>query len=319
MDRNLALEVVRVTEAGALAAARLMGRGDEIAVDKAASEAIRRAFRSIPIQGRIVIGEGAPDEDVPLYEGEEIGSGQGSRLDVAVDAVEGDAACASGGPNALSVVAISDAEDGGFVRCPRCYMDKLAVGPDGREAVEIDRSPGENVKALAEARGMYVEDLTVAVLDRPRHEKLIHEIRAAGARIKLIADGDLSAALGTLRDESGIDLALGVGGASQGVLAAAALVCAGGKFQGRFTATSGFQAERLRAAGITDFARKYEATDLARGNLMFAATGVTSGTLLEGVRFFRGGATTNSIVMRSKTRTFRFIQAVHHFDFKPEY
>lgn len=319
MDRNLALEVVRVTEAAALAAARFMGRGDEVAVDKAAAEAIERAFRAIAVRGRIVVGEGQREDGVALYEGEPLGGGNGDEIAVAADAVEGNTACATGGPNALSIIAISDSLEGGFLRCPRTYMDKIAVGRDGCEAIDLDRSPTANLKALAEARRVYVEDLTVAILDRPRHERLIEEVRKAGARIKLIADGDVSAALATTSRESGIDVLMGIGGASQGVLAAAALRCAGGVLQGRFVPLSGEEADRLREAGITDLSRKLELDDLARGSLMFAATGVTTGDFLRGVRFFKGGATTNSVVMRSKTRTQRFIEAFHYFDFKPEY
>jgi fructose-1,6-bisphosphatase II len=319
MDRNLALEVVRVTEAGALAAARFMGRGDEAAADQAAAEAIRRAFRSLPMQGTIVIGEGTEEEGVALYEGEVVGSADEPVIDVAVDAVEGNLACATGGPNAMSIVAVAERTDRGFLRCPRTYMDKIAVGPRGRDAVDLDLSPSENLKRLADARGVYIEDLTVVILDRPRHEKLIAEVRAAGARIKLIPDGDVSAALATVRPDSGIDLVLGVGGASQGVLAAAALFCAGGKLQARFAPQSSEEAERIRGAGIHDSRRKLEIDDLVGGSVMFAATGVTTGDSLEGVRFFRGGATTSSVVMRSRTHTIRTLETVHHFDFKPEY
>ena len=319
MDRNLALEVVRVTEAAALAAARFMGRGDEVAVDMAACEAIARAFRSIPVRARVVVGEGREEEGVPLYEGQELGSGNGPEIGVAVDAVEGSTACATGGANALSIIAISDDTENGFLRCPGSYMDKIAAGPDGVGVVDLDRSPTDNLKALAEARGVYVEDLTVVILDRPRHEKLIQEVRAAGARIRLIPDGDLSAALATTVRDSGVDLLIGSGGASQGVLAAAAVLCAGGVFQGRFAPANEDETERLKEAGITDLGRRYEVHDLVRGSVMFAATGVTTGDFLQGVRFVRGGATTNSVVMRSKTRTMRRIESVHRFDLKPEY
>jgi fructose-1,6-bisphosphatase II len=198
-------------------------------------------------------------------------------------------------------------------------MDKIAAGAEGRGVVDLDRSPTDNLKALAEASDVYVEDLTVVILDRPRHEKLIEEVRRAGARIKLIPDGDVSAALAVTAHDSGIDLVMGVGGASQGVLAAAALLSVGGVLQGRFTPSNEEEADRLRAAGITDFTKKLETTDLVKGSVMFAATGVTTGEYLRGVRFFRGGATTNSVVMRSRTRTVRRIDAVHHFDLKPEY
>ena len=321
MDRNLALEAVRVTEAAALAAARYVGRGDEMTADLEAAKAIERAFRAIPVQGTIVIGEGGEEDGVALYEGQRLGSGGGPLLHIAVDAVDGTIACATGAPNALSIIAISDDPDpaGGFLRCPRTYMNKIAVGPEGRDAVDLDRSPTDNLKTLADARHVYVQDLTVVMLDRPRHEKLIAEVRRAGARIRLIPDGEVSAALATTRPESGIDLVMGIGGASQGVLAAAGLFCAGGLLQGRFLASNAEEASRLRAGGIHDAGRKYQLSDFLRGSIMFAATGVTNGDFLQGVRFFRGGATTNSVVMRSKTRTQRLIQASHHFDFKPEY
>jgi fructose-1,6-bisphosphatase II len=319
MDRNLALEAVRVTEAAALAAARLVGRGDEEAADREAGRAIERAFRAIPVRARIVIGEGSREDGVPLYEGLELGGGSGPEIHVAVDAVEGDTACATGGPNAISIIAISDDPAGGFLPCPRTYMDKIAVGPEGADAIDLDRSPSANLRALADRRGVYVESLTVVILDRPRHEKLIAEVRKTGARIRLIPDGDVSAALATMRPESGIDVVMGVGGASQGVLAAAALLCAGGGLQGRFLPSHEEEIERLAAAGIKDTAKKYGPEDLVRGSVMFAATGVTTGDCLRGVRFFKGGATTNSLVMRSKTRTLRLIEATHHFELKPEY
>jgi fructose-1,6-bisphosphatase II len=319
MDRNLALEVVRVTEAAALAAARFVGRGDEVAADLEAARAIERSFRAIPVEATVVIGEGQEEEGVPLFEGQRLGGGDGERLSIAVDAIDGAIACATGAANALSVIAISDDPVCGFQRCPRTYMQKIVVGPDGRDVVDLDRSPSDNLKALADVRGVYVEDLTVAILDRPRHEKLIAEVRKAGARIRLIPDGEVSMALATSRPESGIDLMVGVGTASAGVLAAAGLLCAGGTLQARFLASNSEEANLLTAAGIRDPAKKLLVTDLIHGSVMFAATGVTTGGFLQGVRFFRGGATTNSVVMRSKTRTLRRIEATHRFDFKPEY
>lgn len=319
MDRNLALEVVRVTEAAALAAARFMGRGDEVQADKAAAEAIERTFRTIAVRGRIAIGECDREDDLALHEEQALGSGAGPELGIAVDAIEGSTACATGGPNALSAIAISDAPGDGFLRCPRTYMNKIAVKSEGRGVVDLDKSPSDNLHALAEVSGVYIEDLTVAILDRPRHQKLIREVRTAGARIKLIPDGDVSSALAAVVPDTGVDLMMGVGGAWQGVIAAAAIVCSGGFFQGRLAPSNEEEAERLRGAGIFDPGRKYGESDLVRGNVMFAATGVTTGDLLRGVRFFKGGATTNSVVMRSKTRTLRFIEAIHRFDFKPEY
>ena len=317
MDRNLALEVVRVTEAAALAAGRLMGRGDVAATDRAGAEAMRRAFSSIAISGTVVIGEGAPGESDLLYTGERVGNMNGPEIDVVLDAVEGPTICATGGYNAMSIIAI--AERGGFLRCPETSMDKIVVGPEGRGIVDIDRSPLENLRALAEAKGVYVADLTVAVLHRPRHEKLIEEVRRSGARIRLLTDGDVGAAMATTKVDSGIDILIGSGGAPQGILTAAAIRCAGGDMQGRLRPRNEEEAERVRSAGITDIQRKLTAEDMASGSIMFAATGVTHGDYLQGVRFFRGGATTNSVVMRSRTRTVRFIEATHRFDLKPQY
>jgi fructose-1,6-bisphosphatase II len=318
MDRNLALEVVRVTEAAALASARLMGRGDVAAVDQAATEAMRRAFDAINFDGVVVIGEGAEGEVPALYVGERIGGGgTGEEIDVAVDALEGATVCATGGANALSIIVI--AEHGKIIACPDTYMNKLAVGPEGKGVVDLDCSPTENLRALAEAKGLHVEALTAVILDRPRHRRLVEEVRAAGARVHLLADGDLASAVATGRLGSGIDILMGVGGAHQGVLAAAAVAAMGGEFQGRFQPRSEDEVIELRNAGLTDLNKRYSAVDLVGDNVMFAATGVTGGHLLAGVRYFRGGATTNSVVMRSQTRTVRWIEAVHHFDFKPEY
>lgn len=316
MDRNLALEVARVTEAAALASARFMGRGDEAGADRAAVEAMRRAFNAIAVGGTVVIGEGTQEQTKALYVGEKIGSGE-VETEVALDALEGASITATGGPGALSIIAI--AEPGVFFRCPDAYMEKIAVGPEGRGVIDITRPAGDNLKALAEAKGVYVEDLTVVVLERPRHAKLIREIRQVGARIKLLGAGDLSAALATIRAESGIDILIGVGGGHQGVLAAAALRCAGGDMQARLAPLTNDERDRCHAAGITDLQRVYGLEDLVRGDVMFAATGVTTGDFLQGVRFFRGGAKTSSVVMRSQTRTVRYLETTHHFDFKPVY
>jgi fructose-1,6-bisphosphatase II len=306
-----------VTEAAALGSARLMGRGDETASDIAAVEAMRKAIDVIPIDGTVVIGEG-PDDAMPmLYVGEKVGTGQGPELDVACDALEGAAICATGGYNALSVIAIADR--GSLLRVPDTYMDKIACGPEGRDVIDLDRSPTDNLKALAQAKGLYVQDLTVAILDRPRHNKLIEEVRRAGARIKIIPSGDVSAALATTREDAGIDLLIGIGGASQGILAAAALACVGGEMQARLRPRNEEEAGRLRALGIFDLNRKYGLADLASGSVMLAATGITPGDYLHGVRYVKGGAVTNSVVMRSSTRTVRFIEAHHRFDLKPEY
>jgi fructose-1,6-bisphosphatase class II len=317
MERNLALEVVRATEAAALAASRFIGKGDEQAADRVAAEAMRNTLNSIAFDGKIVVGEGVRGMTEMLYADEIVGTGAGPEVDLALDALEGSLICATGGPNALSCVAL--AERGKILRCPDTYMDKIACGPLGRGVIDLDRSPSENLKALAEVKKVYVEDLRVAILDRPRHEKLIEEVRRAGAGIKLLSAGDLSAGIATTRPESEIDLLIGVGGAHQGVLAAAAIRSAGGEMQCRFTPRDDREAEACLAAGILDLKRKFLLEELAGDNVMFAATGVTTGDYLRGVRFFSGGAMTNSVVMRSKTRTIRFIESIHHFDFKPEY
>jgi fructose-1,6-bisphosphatase class II len=317
MDRNLGLDLVRVTEAAALDSSRMMGRGDDVAVDKAAIEAMRKTFDTIAIDGTIVIGEGPEDAIPMLYVGERVGTGQGPKTDVAVDAIEGPSTCATGGYNALAVIAVADA--GALLRVPDTYMDKIACGPEGKGVVDLDRSPTDNVRALAAAKGMHVEDLTVIVLDRPRHLRLIEEIRSAGARIKLISDGDVSAALATTKPETGIDLMMGIGRAPQGILAAAALKCLDGEMQARLKPRNETEAQQLREVGVFEFGRKYPLADLVRGNVILAATGVTPGDYLHGVRYLKGGAITNSVVMRSQTRTVRFMEAHHRFDRKPCY
>lgn len=317
MDRNLGMDLVRVTEAAALASARMMGRGDDVAVDKAAIEAMRLAFDAIAIDGTVVIGEGPEDAISMLYVGERVGTGQGPKTDVALDAIEGPATCATGGYNALAVIAVADATT--LLRVPDTYMEKIACGPEGRGVVDIDKGPAENVRALAQAKGIYVEDLTVVVLDRPRHLKLIEEVRAAGARIKLISDGDVSAALATTKGDTGIDLMMGTGRAPQGILAAAALKCLDGVMQARLRPRNETEAQQLREVGIYEFGRKYAIDELVRGNVIVAATGVTPGDYLAGVRYMRGGAVTNSVVMRSQTHTIRFMDAYHHFDRQPTY
>jgi fructose-1,6-bisphosphatase II / sedoheptulose-1,7-bisphosphatase len=314
MERNLALEAVRVTEAAALAASRLMGRGDEKAADQAAVDAMRRALNGLAIEGTVVIGEGERDEAPMLYIGEKVGLG-GPRIDIALDPLEGTTITAKGGPNALAVVAM--AEEGGFLNAPDVYMDKIAVGgglPDG--VVDLDATPEENLKALAKAKGVDVADIVACILDRPRHAELIAEVRAAGARIMLISDGDVSGVIATSRPDSGVDIYLGSGGAPEGVLAAAALRAIGGQMQARLVFRNDDERERARRLNVTDFDRKYGLLDLAHGDVMFAATGVTDGTMLPGVRRFQNGATTHSMVMRSKTGTVRVIQATHNFQRK---
>lgn len=315
MDRNLALEAVRVTEAAALAASRLMGRGDERAADQVAVDAMRAALNSLDIEGTVVIGEGERDAAPMLFIGEEVGTGAGPKVDIALDPLEGTTITAKGLTNALSVVAM--AEHGNFLYSPDIYMDKIAVGaglPPG--VVDIDRGPGDNLKSLADAKGCEVADLVACILDRPRHEALIRTVREAGARIMLISDGDISGVIATSEETSGIDIYLGQGGAPEGVLAAAALRCIGGQMQGRLVFRNDDERRRAERCGITDFDRRYELTDLARGEVVFAATGVTDGTMLDGVRRYSGGAKTHSLVMRSKSGTVRYISAIHNFDRK---
>jgi len=316
MDRNLALEAVRVTEAAALNCARLTGRGDEKAADQAAVDAMRKAFDGLGIDGTIVIGEGERDEAPMLYIGEKVGSG-GPKVDIALDPLEGTTICATGGPNALAVLAMGDG--GNLLHCPDTYMQKIACGPVGKGVVDIDKTPTQNLHALAEAKKCKVEDLTVIILARPRHEALIQEVRKAGARIRLIGDGDVAAAIATTKAETGIDLLLGIGGAPEGVLGAAALRCVGGEFQGRLAPRNNEEIERAKKMGVHDIKKKFSITDLAAGDVMFAATGVTDGDYLRGVHFFPGGATTQSVVMRSKTKTIRVIDATHYFEHKPNY
>jgi fructose-1,6-bisphosphatase class II len=316
VDRNLALEAIRVTEAAALNCARLTGRGDEKAADQAAVDAMRRAFDALAIDGTVVIGEGERDEAPMLYIGEKVGSG-GPKVDIALDPLEGTTICATGAPNALAVIAMADG--GNLLHCPDTYMEKIAVGPAGKGVVDLNKTPTQNLQALAEAKRCNVEDLTVIILSRPRHEAIIKEVRQAGARIRLIGDGDVSAAIATTKPETGIDLLLGIGGAPEGVLAAAALRCVGGEFQGRLAPRNNEEIERAKKMGVSDIKKKFSIEELAAGDVMFAATGVTDGDYLDGVHFFPGGATTQSVVMRSKTRTLRIINATHYFDHKPNY
>jgi fructose-1,6-bisphosphatase II len=319
MDRNLALEAVRVTESAALSSARLMGRGDRHGADQAAVNAMRRAFNSLNIRGTVVIGEGERDEAPMLYIGEKVGRGHEMDpvIDLALDPLEGTNLCATGAANAISVIAM--AENGRFLHAPDTYMNKIAVGPAGKGAIDLTKSPSWNLKSVADRKGVYVEDLTVVILDRPRHEALIREVREAGARIKLIGDGDVSAAIATCKEETGVDMLLGIGGAPEGVIAAAALRCVGGDMLGQLVPRNQEEIDRSKRMGITDINRIYKIDELAGGDVLFAATGVTSGDFLKGVRFMRGGATTQSVVMRSSTMTVRFIDAEHHFDRKPTY
>ena len=319
MDRNLALEFVRITEAAALACSRWMGRGDAHGADQAAVDAMRRAFDSVRIDGTVVIGEGERDEAPMLFIGEKVGAGgEGCpKVDIAVDPLEGTNLCATGSPDAIAVIAA--AEDGKFLNAPDTYMEKIAVGPEGKGAIDITRSPTWNLQSLAEAKRARVEDLTAIILERPRHKALIEEVRKAGARIRLITDGDVSAAIATCKPETGIDILFGTGGAPEGVLAAAALRCTGGDMQGRLRYRNDDERARAERMGIKDHERVYRIDELAQGDVMFAATGVTDGSFLQGVHYFGGGATTQSVVMRSRSMTVRFIDARHQFDKKPNY
>ncbi len=314
-ERNLALEACRVTEAAALAASRWLGRGDEKAADQAAVDAMRSALNVLDIRGTVVIGEGERDEAPMLYIGEEVGTGSGPEIDISLDPLEGTTITAKGGTNALAVMAM--AEKGGFLNAPDVYMQKIAVGgglPDG--VVDLDNSVDENLKNLALAKGKNISDLLICILDRPRHGKMIQSVRDAGARIMLIGDGDVSGVISTSDPKSGVDMYIGSGGAPEGVLAAAALRCIGGQIQGRLLFRNDDERGRAAKWGITDLDRKYDIMDMASGNVMFAATGVTDGTMLQGVRVFSDRATTQTLIMRSKSGTVRIIDATHNFNRK---
>ncbi len=312
MDRNVALEAVRVTEAAALAASRMVGRGDEKAADKAAVDAMRTALNTLNIDGTVVIGEGERDEAPMLYIGERVGAG-GPEIDIALDPLEGTTITAKGGQNAMAVIALTD--KGGFLNAPDTYMEKIAVGPHIPSSIlDLDAPIGEIVRKVAQAKDARAEDLLICILDRPRHEGLIRGVRETGARIMLIQDGDVSAVMATADPATGIDLYVGTGGAPEGVLAAAALQCTGGNMLGRLVFRNNDEISRAERCGITDLKKVYTTNELAKpDNVMFAATGVTDGTMLRGVRRFSGGAVTHSIVMRSKSGTIRRIEAEHDF------
>ena len=317
MEQLLALEMVRVTEAAAIASARLMGRGQRDEADRLATEAMRAAMDEIEMAGTIVIGEGERDDAPMLYIGEHVGlapaSGQAPEIDIAVDPLEGTNLVATGSANAITVLAAS--ERGGLVHAPDTYLEKLCVGPLVAGHVDITATPTENVHRIAEVLRRKASDITVVILDRPRHDALIAEVRATGARIKLISDGDLSAAISCAVQGTGVHAVMGLGGAPEGVITAAALRCLGGEIQARFRYRSVEERERGAKMGHGDETRVYRTEDLASGdNLVFAATGVTSGDLLEGVRFFGGGARTHSLVMAYQTKTVRFVDTVHMFD-----
>ncbi|HKR18283.1 class II fructose-bisphosphatase [Rhizorhapis sp.] len=313
LDRVLVLEMVRVTEAAAIAASKLIGRGDEKAADAAAVEAMRKAFNDLAIDGTVVIGEGERDEAPMLYIGEKVGNaaGTGPKIDIALDPLEGTTITAKAGPNALAVLAI--AEEGCLLNAPDVYMDKLAIGPGYSPGlIDLNKSVRENVEAVAREKGVEPADIIVCVLDRPRHEKLIAELREIGCGIMLIPDGDVAGVIATTDPDTTIDIYMGSGGAPEGVLAAAALRCVGGQFKGRLLFRNDDERARARKWGITDLDRVYDLNDLAKGDCIFAATGVTDGSLLQGVKRLRGGKmTTESVVMRASSGTVRWVKGEH--------
>jgi fructose-1,6-bisphosphatase II len=307
--RNLALDLVRLTEAAALAAGRWVGRGDKNAADGAAVDAMRALISTVAMNGIVVIGEGEKDQAPMLYNGERVGDGSGPEVDVAVDPIDGTTLTGKGQDNALSVLAVADR---GAMYDPSAvfYMDKLATGPEGAGVVDIRQPVGENIRALAKAKGEDPEDMTVVLLDRPRHEQLIAEVRASGARIKLISDGDVAGAIMAARVDTGIDLMLGIGGTPEGIIAACAIKCMGGVLQGRLWPRDDAERRKALDAGH-DLDRVLDVGDLVRGDAYFAATGITDGELLRGVRYFPGGAATSSLVMRSRSGTIRRVEATH--------
>jgi fructose-1,6-bisphosphatase II len=319
MDRNLAMEAVRVTEMAAIASARLMGRGNKNESDQAAVDAMRKAFDALQINGTVVIGEGERDEAPMLYIGEKVGRrNEGDpEVDIALDPLEGTNLCAYGRPGSIAVVAMAD--KGKLLNAPDTYMEKIAVGPRAKGAIDLRRSPTENLHSIAEKMKVYVSDLTVIILDRERHADLIKEVRAAGARIRLIDDGDVAGGIATCFEDTGVDVLMGIGGAPEGVISAAAIRSVGGDMQGRLVPRNNEEIARARRMGISDISKIYTAEELAGGEVMFAASGVTTGDFLRGVRFFANGCETHSVVMRSKTGTVRFIQSRHKFDKKPGY
>lgn len=317
MDRNLALEFVRITEAAALSSSKWMGRGDEKSADKAAVDAMRKAFDSVEIDGTVVIGEGERDEAPMLYIGEKVGykTEHAPKIDIALDPLEGTTICAKGGVGSLAVIAA--AEHGNFLHAPDTYMDKICCGPAAKGCIDLDKSPTENINRVAEALRKPVEDVTVVILDRPRHADIIAEVRKTGARIQLISDGDVSAAVASAWPESGIDLLMGIGGAPEGVISAAAMRCLGGDFQGRLKFRNEEEKARANKMGIKDLNKKFKIEELASGSVVFSATGVTDGPFLKGVKMLPNRmAKTQSVVMRSLTGTIRTIETFHNLNIK---
>ncbi len=311
LDRILTLEIARVTERAAVAAARLRGRGDEKEADQVAVDAMRQELNKLPIDGTVVIGEGERDEAPMLYIGEEVGTRNGPKVDIALDPLEGTTICAKNLPNSLAVIAV--AEKGSLLYAPDVYMEKVAIGPGFPEGtVSLEASPTENISAVANAKGVAINEVTACILDRPRHARMIEEVRATGAAIRLIGDGDVAGVIHTTDpDETGIDIYMGIGGAPEGVLAAAALRCIGGQMQGRLQLNTEDKIARARKMGIEDPMRIYTMEEMASGDVVFSATGVTDGNMLSGVRFARDAIITHTIVMRSSSRTVREIKARH--------
>jgi fructose-1,6-bisphosphatase II / sedoheptulose-1,7-bisphosphatase len=310
LDRVLVLEMVRVTEAAAIACLPMVGRGDEKAADAAAVEAMRAALNELDMDGTVVIGEGERDEAPMLFIGEKVGTGNGPAIDIALDPLEGTTICATAGPNSLAVLAI--AEKGGLLNAPDVYMDKIAVGPGYPEGIiDLDRSPSENVRAVAEAKGVSPRDIIVCVLDRPRHQTMIAELRDLGCGVMLIGDGDVAGVIATTNPDTTIDIYMGSGGAPEGVLACAALRCVGGQFKGRLLFRNDDERGRAAKWGVTDLDRQYDLTDLAKGDCIFAATGVTDGSLLSGVKRKGKIMTTESVVMRASSGTVRWVKGEH--------
>ncbi|WP_027415236.1 class II fructose-bisphosphatase [Aneurinibacillus terranovensis] len=319
MERSLTLELVRVTEGAALASARWMGRGKKEEADDAATKAMRAVFDTVPMDGTVVIGEGEMDEAPMLYIGEKLGQGTGCpQVDVAVDPLEGTNIVAKGMWNALTVLAVAD--KGNLLHAPDMYMEKIAVGPKAAGKVDIDAPVIDNLRAVAKANGKDVSDLVAVIMDRERHAKLIHEVREAGARIKLISDGDVAGAINSAFEHTGVDILFGIGGAPEGVIAAVALKCLGGDFQGRLVPQNEQETERCKKMGMSDPRQILRLEDLVKGDdAIFAATGVTDGELLKGVRYAGTTATTHSVVMRARTGTIRFIEGQHRLDIKPHF
>ncbi|NLL53020.1 MAG: class II fructose-bisphosphatase [Peptococcaceae bacterium] len=318
MERELTMEFARVTEAAALASARLVGMGDKIAADGAAVEAMRAVFDTVHMDGTVVIGEGEMDEAPMLYIGEKLGTGEEPVLDVAVDPLEGTNLVAKGMPGAIAVLAVTERH--GLLHAPDMYMNKIAVGPQAAGRIHLDAPVAENLNNIAQGLRKRVEDLTVVILDRPRHQDLIKQVRACGSRIRLITDGDVAPAVACAIEGSGVDVMMGIGGAPEGVLAAAALRCVGGEMQGRLWPEDEEDLERARKLGVTDINKLLTLNDLVKtDDIFFSATGITEGPLLKGVTFNSTGAVTHSLVMRGRTGTVRFIEARHCFAKKPKY